>query len=89
MIPKFCYLEKIGLLARGNNEELRAAELARLRPESGLPPYDWRGILKKMRRFRRWVISRRLLHRHDVRCLHLRAKYSALGEVSDRTFGPI
>jgi len=28
MIPKFCYLEKIGLLARGNNEELRAAELA-------------------------------------------------------------
>ena len=33
MIPKFCYLEKIGRLARGKNEELRAAELERLRRE--------------------------------------------------------
>jgi hypothetical protein len=34
MIPKFCYLEKIGRLARGDNENLRAAELPRLRRES-------------------------------------------------------
>ena len=48
MIPKFCYLEKIGRLARGKNEELRAAELERLRREPGLPPYDRLGVLKKM-----------------------------------------